>query len=104
MYWYMFGMILLLGGCTTYTTSSRKIYGRDGLFGGLGSLAFVIAFIYGFFVYPWWIPLICIVLSIIFWMLINSIALKFKRPLFSTGRGLWGIGLGILYILVSFWK
>ena len=104
MYWYMLGMILLLGGCTTLTTSSRKIYGQDSLFGGLGSVAFVIAFIYGFFAYPWWVPLLCVILSIVFWMLLNSFALDFKQPLYSTGRGLWGVGLGLLCILVSFWK
>lgn len=104
MYWYMFGIILLLGGCTTYETSCRKIYGSSDMFGSIGFLLFFIAFIYGFFVYSWWVPLLSVFLSIIFWMVINGFALKINQPLFSTGRGLLGISLGVLYIVGSFWK
>lgn len=101
----MFGIILLFGGCTSYEASSKKIYGSSGgALGLIGFLAFFAAFIYGFFVYPWWAPLLSVFLSIIFWMVINTLALKINQPLFSTGRGLFGIGLGLIYIVTSFFK
>jgi len=66
-----------------------------------GFLSFLFL-ILGAFIFVWWAPICGILLAIILWMLINTIALKTTFTLIHALRSHIGIILGTLLCFLSF--
>ncbi len=106
MYQYIFGIALLLGGYVTFSKSMgpldrhRKNLVIISFVSGILSVIFLIT---GFFIFKWWAPIVGILLSMLLWMIINTLALSIKPfTLLHAFRSHIGIFLGSILCLLSF--
>lgn len=104
MYAYITGLALLFGGTVTFNASLGALDNTPVLqgFKFFGSLLFLVLFVTGFFLYQWWVPLASILLSLVLWMLINTVAFSVKGGSVLTAfRSHLGIVLGTILCLIG---
>lgn len=102
MYIYILGLALLYGGFATFTKSMSALDNTPTLLSirFIGGAASLIFFIIGFFIFNWWVPIIGILLSLLLWMIINTIAFKSQSfSIFIAMRSQISILFGIILCL-----
>lgn len=105
MFFYIYGLSLLIGAYVVFARGmgpldkNRAVLKNIQFVGGLSSLLFTAL---GFWVFNWWVPLIGIISSLIFWMGIESYVRRAKS--FSLLMGLRkhiGMLLGIIFCIIG---
>ena len=105
MYLYIFGIALLFGGYVTFTKSMGTLDNNVSRLVTIRKISGFLSFTFlllGAFLHAWWTPILGILISIILWMVINTIALKIKFSLVAALRSHIGIVIGIAMCLLSF--
>ena len=103
MYLYIFGVALLLGGYVTFSKSMGILDSHLVIIRTISGSLLIIFLIAGFFIFNWWVPLVGIFLSMLLWMLINTLALKIKPfTLIHALRSHIGILVVIALCVASF--
>ena len=104
LYAYIAGLALLFGGTVTFNASLGALDDTPVLqsFKFFGGLLFLVLFVTGFFLYQWWVPVASILVSLVLWMMINTVAFSVKGGSFLIAfRCHLGIVLGTILCLIG---
>ena len=85
---YGLGIAFLHGGYVDLMRSRGAAQGLNTMFELIGGLAYLVFFIWGFFVFDWWVPLVMPIVAMIAATMVTSLILNIPHLFILLGSGL----------------